>query len=67
MDKFLEEINLKLEDLRVEWDAGQKMLAQLEAKEQDLQRKRENLQQTMLRICGAIQVLEEILPDTEEQ
>ena len=67
MDTFAKEAHSKLKELREEWDAGQKMLAQLEAKQQDLEVKRRDLQQMMLRISGAIQVLEEILPDAEEQ
>ena len=53
----------RLEKLKGEFEAGQKMLADLEAKQA-------NLQQTLLRISGAIQVLEELLaqestPDAE--
>ena len=66
MDTFVEHAKTKLQDLREEWSAGEKMLAQLETKQQDLERQRKELQQMMLRISGAIQVLEEILPETEE-
>ncbi|NEO62043.1 MAG: hypothetical protein F6J98_17015, partial [Moorea sp. SIO4G2] len=48
--------------LKSEYEAGQKMLAELEAKQA-------NLRETLLRISGAIQVLEETLgqsTDTEE-
>ncbi|MBK8902417.1 MAG: hypothetical protein IPM53_14620 [Anaerolineaceae bacterium] len=55
MKKQLEE---RLKALKTEFEAGQKMLAELETKQV-------NLQQTMLRISGAIQVMEEIL--AEEQ
>ncbi len=44
----------RLSELKAEYQAGQKMLAELEAKQADLR-------QTMLRISGAIQVLEELL------
>jgi hypothetical protein len=44
----------RLEELKHEYEAGQKMLA-------DLEQKKMNLEQTMLRISGAIQVLEEML------
>ncbi|BBM87985.1 hypothetical protein [Candidatus Uabimicrobium amorphum] len=67
MDTFAKEAYTKLKELREEWDAGQKMLVQLDAKQQELEQKRKDLQQMMLRISGAIQVLEEILPDAEEQ
>lgn len=40
--------------MRKEFESGQKMLA-------DLDNQRANLQQTVLRISGAIQVLEELL------
>jgi hypothetical protein len=55
MKKQLEE---RLKALKTEFEAGQKMLAEFETKQV-------NLQQTMLRISGAIQVMEEIL--AEEQ
>lgn len=44
----------RLGELKSEFEAGQKMLADLEAK-------RTELQATMLRISGAIQVIEEML------
>jgi prefoldin subunit 5 len=46
----------RLKALRQELETGQKMLADLEAR-------RLELQQTILRIDGAIQVLEELLAD----
>jgi predicted nuclease with TOPRIM domain len=49
-----EQIQQRLENLRAEFAAGQKMLADLDAK-------RANLEQTLLRISGAVQVLEEVL------
>ncbi|WP_372371237.1 hypothetical protein [Candidatus Uabimicrobium sp. HlEnr_7] len=67
MDSLVEQAKIKLQELHEEWDAGQKMLAQIETKQRDLEQKRKELEQTMLRISGAIQVLEEILPDAEEQ
>jgi predicted nuclease with TOPRIM domain len=53
-----EKINQRLQELRQEFESGQKMLADLEAKKADLQ-------QTLLRISGAIQVLEEMLAAEE--
>ena len=44
----------RLKQLKAEFEAGQKTLAELEAKEA-------SVRQTMLRISGAIQVLEELL------
>jgi predicted nuclease with TOPRIM domain len=49
-----EQLERRLGELKAEYQAGQKMLADLEAKQA-------NLQQTLLRISGAIQVLEEEL------
>ncbi len=53
-----EQLEKRLAELKSEFEAGQKMLADLEAKKNELQA-------TMLRISGAIQVIEEML--TQEQ
>ncbi len=58
-----EQLEQRLEALKAEYEAGQKMLAELEAKQAALR-------DTLLRIAGAVQVLEEELgredppPDT---
>lgn len=49
-----EQLEQRLNQLKAEFEAGQKMLAELEAKQA-------NIRETMLRISGAIQVLEEEL------
>ncbi len=49
-----EQLERRIAELQTEFDAGQKMLA-------DLEQKRDSLQQTLLRISGAIQVLDELL------
>lgn len=49
-----EQIEKRLKDLKAEFEAGQKMMA-------DLDSKKANLSSTLLRISGAIQVLEEEL------
>lgn len=49
-----QQIEQRLGELRAELDAGQRMLT-------DLDTRRADLQATMLRISGAIQVLEELL------
>ncbi len=58
-----EQLEKRLAELKSEFEAGQKMLADLEAKKNELQA-------TMLRISGAIQVIEEMLaqeqPTTEK-
>jgi len=48
------QLEKRLAELKSEFESGQKMLA-------DLQTKRSELEATMLRISGAIQVLEEML------
>ncbi len=54
------QLEARLQQLKAEYEAGKKALADLEAKEA-------NLRETMLRISGAIQVLEEELARIEEQ
>jgi predicted nuclease with TOPRIM domain len=49
-----EQLQQRIQSLKTEYEAGQKMLADLEAKQA-------KLRDTLLRINGAIQVLEEIL------
>ena len=48
------QIEQRLQELKAEFEAGQKMLAQVEER-------RATLQNTLLRLSGAIQVLEEEL------
>lgn len=59
-----QQIEQRLKELRTEFDSGQKMLAELEARQA-------NLRDSLLRISGAIQVLEEELaeetqPETDD-
>lgn len=49
-----EKLEQRLTELKVEFESGQKMLA-------DLETQQANLKTTLLRISGAIQVLEEML------
>lgn len=49
-----EQLEERLHQLKLEFESGQKMLADLEARQAELQ-------QTLLRISGAIQVIEEVL------
>jgi len=53
-----EQLERRLAELKAEYEKGQKMLAELEAKES-------NLKSTLLRISGAIQVLEEMLTSAQ--
>jgi predicted nuclease with TOPRIM domain len=47
-----EQLEKRLAELKSEFEAGQKMMAELESKQS-------NLRDTLLRISGAIQILEE--------
>ena len=49
-----EQLEQRLKQLKAEYEAGQKMLAELEARQA-------NLREALLRIGGAIQVIEEKL------
>ncbi len=53
-----EQLETRLQELKAEFESGQKMLAELD-------QKRANLEKTLLRISGAIQVLEEELKKAE--
>ncbi len=54
------QLEQRLLQLKAEYEAGKKALADLEAREA-------SIRETMLRISGAIQVLEEELARMEEQ
>lgn len=54
-----EQLQNRLNQLKSEFEAGQKMMADLESKQA-------NLRDTLLRISGAIQILEEELGKTAE-
>lgn len=49
-----EKLEQRLQELKAEFESGQKMIA-------DLETQQANLKTTLLRISGAIQVLEELL------
>lgn len=51
-----QQLKQRLQELKAEFATGQKMLADLEAKQA-------NLRETLLRISGAVQVLEEVLAE----
>ena len=53
-----EQLTQRLQQLKAEYESGQKMLAELEQKQR-------TLRDTLLRISGAIQVLEEELGRAE--
>ena len=55
---MLGQLQLRLEQLKKEFEAGQ-------ARFQELERQQLLLRERLLRISGAIQVLEELLPETK--
>jgi hypothetical protein len=55
-----DKIEQRLTELRTEFETGQKMLAELETRQAELRN-------TLLRISGAIQVLEELHAQHSEQ
>ena len=54
-----EQLQQRLKSLKIEYESGQKVIKELETKQA-------NVRDTLLRIAGAIQVLEEELAKTEE-
>ena len=54
-----ERLQQRLDALKTEYETGQKMMVELEAK-------KANLRDTLLRISGAIQVLEEALSEANK-
>jgi prefoldin subunit 5 len=55
-----EQLEQRVSELKAEQQKGQQMLAELEAKQAELR-------QTLLRISGAIQILEELLVGAAQQ
>ena len=53
------QLEQRLKELKTEFEAGQKKLADVQAQQADLQN-------TLLRISGAIQVLEEVLAKIDQ-
>lgn len=62
-------IEVQLEErliaLRKEYQSGQKIMEDIELKLSELQRRKANLNETLLRISGAIDLLEEVLGKSE--
>lgn len=55
-----EQLEKRLVDLKQEYESGQKMMTELETKQN-------NLRDTLLRISGAIQILEEELSESKPE
>lgn len=54
------QLQQRLQSLQVEYEAGQNLLAEYETKQR-------NLRETLLRISGAIQVLEEVIAEADSE
>lgn len=55
-----QQLEQRLQSLKAEYETGQKLLAEYEAKQR-------NLRETLLRISGAIQVLEEVIAEANSE
>ena len=55
------QLEQRLVELRAEYESGQKILKDIEAKLVELENRKKNLNETLLRISGAIELLEEVL------
>lgn len=62
MDANLEK---RLVELRAEYESGQKILKDIELKIAELENRKKSLGETLLRISGAIDLLEEVLGESE--
>lgn len=59
------QLEQRLKDLRAEYESGQKILNDIENKIIELENRKINLKETLLRISGAIDLLEEVLGEEE--
>ncbi|WP_048043363.1 PASTA domain-containing protein [Methanosarcina mazei] len=55
------QLEQRLVELRAEYESGQKIFKDIEAKIVELENRKKNLNETLLRISGAIELLEEVL------
>ncbi len=60
-----EQLEQRLIELRKEYEAGQKILEDIELKLVELENRKTSLIETLLRISGAINLLEEVLEESE--
>ena len=60
------QLEQRLIALRKEYESGQRIMEDIELKLAELQRRKANLSETLLRISGAIDLLEEILEKSED-
>ncbi|AKB75226.1 hypothetical protein MSLAZ_1965 [Methanosarcina lacustris Z-7289] len=57
------QLEKRLVELRAEFDSGQKILKDIEIKLVELENRKKNLNETLLRISGAVELLEEVLEE----
>ena len=57
------QLEQRLVELRAEYDSGQKILKDIEIKLVELENRKKNLNETLLRISGAVELLEEVLEE----
>ncbi len=55
------QLEQRLVELRAEYESGQKILKDIEIKLLELENRKKNLNETLLRISGAVELLEEVL------
>ncbi len=55
------QLEKRLKELRTEYESGQKILNDIEIALADLENRKKNLNETLLRISGAVELLEEVL------
>ncbi len=60
-----EQLEKRLVELKVEYESGQKILQDIELKLAELEKRKADLSDTLLRISGAIDLLEEVLGKDE--
>jgi len=58
------QLEQRLKELRAEYESGQKILTDIEQKLVYLENRKENLGETLLRISGAVELLEELLGES---
>lgn len=59
------QLDKRLVELRAEYESGQKILKDIELKLAELENRKKILGETLLRISGAIELLEEVLGESE--
>ena len=61
------QLEQRLTELRAEYESGQKILKDIELKLAELEDRKKSLSETLLRISGAIDLLEEVLEGKRAQ